>query len=305
MASAHRSASSTTSAPVPHIFAENDRDLYFAMGFTMARHRLWQMEFSTMAAAGRISEIVGPAAQNYDSHQRRIGMLWGAERINSYMMQDPKAAEILQAYSEGVNAWINQLTPATLPLEYKLLDYTPSAWSPEMTAIFYMNMNQTLTSGTSSYQLSTMMSLLGRDVTEVLFPDLPPLLEPIITPGTEWPFEGSGREPGDVNFLPEFLSAATATAIGERDPSIGSNNWVVDGSKSASGAPILATDPHLTLSLPAIWYENPAQRPRHQLLRRHPARRSRRHHGIQRPHRMGQYQHRMEGVRYFRGGTQS
>lgn len=240
---------------VPHIFAENNRDLYFAMGYTMARHRLWQMEFSTMAAAGRISEIVGPAAQNYDSHQRRIGMLWGAERINSYMMQDPQSAEILQAYSDGVNAWIDQLTPAILPLEYKLLDYTPSAWSPEMTSIFYMNMNQTLTSGTSSYQLSTMMSLLGRDVTEILFPDLPPLLEPIITPETEWPFEGSGREPGDLNFLPEFLSAAAATAIGERDPSIGSNNWAVDGSKTASGAPILATDPHLTLSLPAIWYE--------------------------------------------------
>ena len=240
---------------VPHIFAENDYDLYYAMGYTMARHRLWQMEFSTMAAAGRISEIVGAVAQNYDSHQRRIGMLWGAERINEYMMQDVQSAEILQAYSDGVNAWIDQLRPSTFPLEYKLLDYAPSPWSPEMTAIFYMNMNQTLTSGTSAYQLSTMQALLGQEVTEVLFPDFPPMLEPVISKGTEWPFEAEQREPGDVNFIPQFLSDRVANAIGERDAGIGSNNWAVSGDKTASGAAMLATDPHLTLSLPAIWYE--------------------------------------------------
>ncbi|MCC5927035.1 MAG: penicillin acylase family protein [Bacteroidetes bacterium] len=240
---------------VPHIFAENDYDLYYAMGYALARHRLWQMEFSTMAAAGRISEIVGEIAQHYDSHQRRIGMTWGAERIHEYMMRDRQTAEILQAYIDGVNAWISQLRPGTLPLEYKLLDYAPSAWSPEMTAIFYMNMNQTLTSGTSSYQLSTMQALLGREITEVLFPDFPPNLEPIITSGTEWPFEAQTREPGDVNFIPEFLSETVTRAIGERDAGIGSNNWAVSGEKTASGAAMLATDPHLTLSLPAIWYE--------------------------------------------------
>ena len=244
-----------TDRGVPHIFASNDHDLYYAMGYAMAQHRLWQMEFSTMAAAGRVSEIVGATAQDYDAHQRRIGMTWGAERIHQYMMQDARTAEILQAYSEGVNAWIDQLRPATLPLEYKLLDYRPGRWSPEMTAIFYMNMNQTLTSGTSSYQMSTMKALLGREVTGLLFPDFPPLLEPIITPGTEWPFEPETREPADLDFIPEVLSADIASRMGTRDPTIGSNNWAVSGERSASGAALLATDPHLTLSLPAIWYE--------------------------------------------------
>jgi penicillin G amidase len=243
---------------VPHIFAGNDHDLYYAMGYTVARDRLWQMEFSTHAAAGRVSEIVGKTALNYDRHQRRIGMSWGAERIHDYAMQNPQTALILQAYSDGVNAWIDNLTSAMLPLEYKLLDYNPEAWNPKKTAIFYMNMNQTLTSNTNAYSMSTMKALLGPEVTAVLFPDYPPRLEPIITAGTRWEFEPVDRpRPAgdDPDFIPEFVTEEVARAIGEREPGVGSNNWAVSGNRSASGVPLLATDPHLTLSLPAIWYE--------------------------------------------------
>jgi penicillin G amidase len=243
---------------VPHIFAGNDHDLYYAMGYAVARDRLWQMEFSTHAAAGRISEIVGEVALGYDRHQRRIGMTWGAERIHEYAMRDPQSAMILQAYSDGVNAWIETLTTARLPLEYKLLDYRPEPWSPQKTAIFYMNMNQTLTSSTNAYALTTMKSLLGAEVTAVLFPDYPPHLEPIVTAGTRWDFEPVDRprpNPDDPDFIPQFISDEVARAIGQRDPGIGSNNWAVSGTRTASGAPLMATDPHLALSLPAIWYE--------------------------------------------------
>lgn len=237
---------------VPHIFAQNDHDLYMGMGYAMAQHRLWQMELSTMAAAGRVSEIVGSVALDYDRHQRRIGMGWGAEVIQEYMLQDEWTKMALEAYSKGVNAWINQLTPGTLPFEYKLLNYKPEPWTIDKTAIFYMNMNQTLTSGTNAYELSTIQSYLGRELTEILFPDFPPTLEPVITAGTEWPFEGPNREIPEGVFSPEFLSKEV---ISGRDPGVGSNNWAVSGEKTASGAAMMATDPHLTLSLPAIWYE--------------------------------------------------
>ena len=94
---------------IPHLFAENDLDLYRAQGYITAKHRLWQMEFQTFAAAGRVSEIIGPAAIEYDRGQRRKGMVFGAENALDEMLKDPVLAGRIEAYSEGVNAYIDQL----------------------------------------------------------------------------------------------------------------------------------------------------------------------------------------------------
>src|SRR5690554_2161664 len=121
---------------VPHIFASNDYDLYLAQGYVTARHRLWQMEFATHAAAGRISEIVGNQGINYDKYQRKIGMTVGAEATFEAINKDEWTKNAVIAYSDGVNAWINQLNSQNMPFEYKLLDYEPEPWSPMKTAIF-------------------------------------------------------------------------------------------------------------------------------------------------------------------------
>lgn len=238
---------------VPHIFAENDQDLYLAQGYVVARHRFWQMEFSTHAAAGRISEIVGPQALNYDRHQRKIGMVHGAENTLKAIMEDSQTREILEAYSEGVNAWINQLDDSTMPFEYKLLDYRPEAWSPMKTAIFFMNMNQTLSFRTDTYALTRLREAFGKDLIEILYPNYPEVSEPIVSNDRVWDFDVNLPQAPETEFIPNVTR--NEFDIPEPDPGIGSNNWAVSGSKTASGYPMLASDPHLTLSLPSIWYE--------------------------------------------------
>lgn len=117
---------------IPHVFAENEHDLYKAQGYLTAKHRLWQMEFQTYAAAGRLSEILGERALNYDRAERRRGMGYGAEQSIAYMAKNnPATLQYVQDYADGVNAYINQLTPAEYPVEYKLLDYQPEQWSPK------------------------------------------------------------------------------------------------------------------------------------------------------------------------------
>jgi penicillin G amidase len=238
---------------VPHIFAENDHDLYLAQGYVVARHRLWQMEFSTHAAAGRISEIIGEQALGYDRHQRKIGMTYGARNIMEAINEDETTKLLVQAYSDGVNAWINELDPKTMPFEYKLLDYSPEAWSPYKTAIFIMNMNQTLSFRTDTYALTRLRDAMGVALTQALFPDNPEIREPIISEDRVWDFTANLPEPPATAFIPRVTR--DEFGIPEADPNIGSNNWAVSGTRTASGYPLLASDPHLTLSLPSIWYE--------------------------------------------------
>lgn len=243
---------------VPHIFAKNDHDLYLAQGYITASHRLWQMEFSTHASIGRISEIVGDVAIDYDRHQRKIGMLYGAEKTHELMMSNERSRASLEAYSRGVNAWIDRLSHKTLPFEYKLLDYKPEAWTPFKTAIFYMNMNQTLTFSTSALSLTHMKAIFGEAAVNVLFPTFPVNNEPIISKNTVWDFTPIETNPPDEKFTPRIWNYDLKS---DRDPGIGSNNWAISGAKTASGAAMLSTDPHLTLSLPSIWYETQLNAP--------------------------------------------
>ncbi len=108
---------------IPHVFAQNDMDLYRAQGYVTAKHRLWQMEFQTHGAAGRISEIIGEVALNYDRQERRKGMGYGADQALKAMNEDPETAALVEAYAQGINDYINQLNTKDIPVEYKLLDY--------------------------------------------------------------------------------------------------------------------------------------------------------------------------------------
>jgi len=121
---------------IPHIFAENDHDLFLAQGYVTAKDRLWQMEFQTHFAGGRISEIVGEKGLASDQFQRRMGSVYGAEQSFEGMKQDPQAKVALEAYSDGINAYIASLSERELPLEYKLLNYKPEPWTPIKSALF-------------------------------------------------------------------------------------------------------------------------------------------------------------------------
>lgn len=238
---------------IPHVFARNDYDVYFAQGYLTARDRLWQMEFQTHAAAGRLSEIVGDKALEFDRFNRRLGMGYGAEQSIKAMMADPKSRESIDAYTAGINAWISQLKPADYPIEYKLLGYAPEPWAPIKCAYLLKQLTSTLASGADDLLMTNVLQKFGPAVTSDLYPDYPTVEDPIIPAGTKWDFATLKIPAPPQTTVP--INDPVAMAWPRHDPEIGSNNWAVGSQKSATGYPILANDPHLTLSLPSIWYQ--------------------------------------------------
>jgi penicillin amidase len=147
------------SLAIPHVFAENDEDLYFAQGYVTAMHRLWQMELQTHAAAGRVSEIVGPIGLNNDRYMRRLGMGYGAAQALQVMQADPKTRMIVEQYTNGINAYIQTLDDSNLPFEYKLLDYKPEPWTPLKCALVLMNMSRLLNIGDKDIEMTNDLTL--------------------------------------------------------------------------------------------------------------------------------------------------
>ncbi len=261
---------------VPHIFANNNYDLYYAQGYVTAYDRLWQMELQTHAAAGRVSEIIGERTIEMDRTTRRRGTVVAAKAALETMMADPASKEQLEAYSAGINAYISSLSPSTYPIEYKLLDYAPEPWEPLKSALLLKQMATTLAIGDDDAMMSNVLEKYGYATVKELFPDYPFHESPIVPVGTKWDFEPIPVPKQPAGFdkpLPKnSISQNTKTPqsptsrfhnpnseIATLDPQaekeVGSNNWAVSAQKSATGYPILANDPHLELSLPSIWYQ--------------------------------------------------
>ncbi len=245
---------------IPHVFAQNDLDLYKAQGYLTAKHRLWQMEFQTFAAAGRLSEIIGEGALNYDRQERRRGMGFGAEQTLIKMSQDEETMAIAHAYSDGVNSYINQLEPKDYPVEYKLLDYKPEAWTPKKTALLLMYMTKMLAGGDEDMENTNALRLFGKERFDLLFPDFFDNTDPIIPKETDWSFIDVPQTPTPES---EIILDSIAETINKPNPDNGSNNWAISGEKSYSGNPILANDPHLGLNLPSIWFVMQLSTPNH------------------------------------------
>lgn len=240
---------------VPHVFAKNEDDLYFTQGYLVARDRLWQMEFYTLVAAGRLTEVVGEQALELDRYHRRLGMARAANEIIEVQKNDPATWKLLTAYAEGVNAYVSQLKYKELPIEYKILGYEPEEWSPLKTILMFMNMRNTLNGRSDDFRITNVLKKYGIDTVNDLFPDYPSWESPIIPANTPWNFTPEQIKV-PANSLPtDFTSEVLSYNLPEKDPGIGSNNWAVSGAKSATGLPILANDPHLGLSLPSIWYQ--------------------------------------------------
>lgn len=245
---------------VPHIFAENDHDAAMVQGYLHAKYRLWQMEFQTHAAGGRLSEILGPGPDNIylnnDRNMRRLGMVYGAEQSLEAMKKDPLTWEIIQAYSEGVNARIDELSQKDLPLEYRLLNYTPEKWSPLKSALLLMYMSYDLTGHENDIEMTNAKSVINRAMLEAMYPAFPDSLDPIISKGTVYPQASViPVPPAGVDSLYFNYRDSSSFTYSKPDRDNGSNNWAVSGSRTASGAPILCNDPHLGVNLPALWYE--------------------------------------------------
>jgi penicillin amidase len=249
---------------VPHIYAENDADAYFMQGYLHAKFRLWQMEFQTHTAAGRLSEIMGDSIKGtnflkIDKYFRRMGLPYGAERTLKMMEMNPDTKVACDAYTSGINYYIDHLNAKDIPFEYKLLDYKPEHWSNLKSALFLKMMSWDLSGGGDHDLLMTnTKNFFGTEIYKQFFPLAVDSLSPIIPKNT--PFEKPSiavktPEHLDSTYLAPDKNAITSAPLIIPNENNGSNNWAVAGSKTKSGKPILCNDPHLGLNLPSLWYE--------------------------------------------------
>jgi penicillin G amidase len=245
---------------VPHIFAENESDAFFTQGYLHAKFRLWQMEFQTLAASGRLSEILGPgpdsAILHNDRSMRRLGMVFGAKRSLAEMEKDRITKEQLNAYTKGVNYYIEHMTQAELPLEYKLLNYLPERWSNLKTAFLLKYLSYDLTGSENDIENTNAKSYFTEEAFRKMYPIWNESSSPVIPSGTYFPrASDSVVAPLSADSLYFQWKHAVNVLTIKRDKDNGSNNWVAGGSKTLSGRPILCNDPHLGLNLPSLWYE--------------------------------------------------
>lgn len=242
---------------VPHIEAKSMEDMFMAQGFITAQHRLWQMDFQNRAASGRLSELVGEKAIEFDKFQRRFGIKEAARRSGQEMMKDEQTRLVLESYSDGINLAIRQWPQRQLPLEFKILDYEPEEWKPENPGLLLKRMAFTLSAGNDDKAMNLILEKFGKSVVDQLFPNHLYGEDPIIPRGTHWNFK-----PLPIPQVPLSLGWTDTTdeAIPvpkeklPDDEGVGSNNWSISGKKTKSGKPILANDPHLSMKLPSTWY---------------------------------------------------
>jgi len=234
---------------VPHIFAENTEDAIFTQGYLLAQNRLWQMDISTRSTSGRLCEIMGSKTLKRDQLQRRRGMVFAAKNAVENWKTTPEY-RFVEAYTNGVNAFIEQMKPTDYPIEFKILNYKPEPWTPLKTALFNKAMAETLSRGNQDIEMTNVREILGDSITNDLYPQHFPNESPIIPNEVAFDFQPQNT----FNANPP-IGLIEHKVYSKPPPQLGSNNWAVSGSKTASGYPILCNDPHLSLTLPSIWYE--------------------------------------------------
>lgn len=244
---------------IPHIIAQEEEDLYFAQGYLHAHFRLWQMDFYTRLAAGRLSEVFGKEALQKDQEQRRKGLVWAAESALKQLEKDPKTKAVLDQYTRGVNNFLSQLRFHHYPIEYKLLNYTPEPWTNLKTMLIFKLMADDLTGESNDIAHSYYKSILSNYDFEFLFPSY--LRGAIPTINKQWPTPQSKvpNAPAAMVFSEFSISDQQAflNSLNKKDglQKNGSNNWVVSREKTMFDNVLLANDPHLQLSVPSIWFE--------------------------------------------------
>ena len=283
---------------VPHLFADNLTQACFLQGYVHAADRLWQMDISTRATEGSLSEILGERTVARDRKQVRLGYRHSARAEIELCRKDfPEEYALLAAYSAGINAYIDRAPSSSLPIEYKLLGHTPLRWSPYRSALLMKGMSQSLSSRYDDVERDATRSALGGELFELLFPKHLPDEQPVVPPAIPItvstqaalpvltkpitvetdvaaplgmapspPFTAPAPAPSlrartwlterlARLFTPAGEHAQTAYTLLPEHPGNGSNNWAVNEARSNTGYPILASDPHLRLTLPSIWYE--------------------------------------------------
>lgn len=228
---------------IPHIYAETQDDLFFAQGFVAAQDRLWQMELWRRAGEGRLAEILGPGAVDRDRFARLLRYRGNMEA--EYASYAPDAKPILEAFVRGINAFIafSEASHDRLPIEFQLTGIRPEPWTPEVclnrVAAFGMTGN-----AMREVARAELAREMGTAFVDALLPAEP--FRALQVP--------TGLDLAAVDAKVLALIQAAGAPLSFTDSKDGSNNWVVDGTLSATGKPLLANDPHRTIALPSLRY---------------------------------------------------
>ncbi|MFX1514465.1 MAG: penicillin acylase family protein, partial [Promethearchaeota archaeon] len=267
---------------VPHIYAHSDWDLYYAIGYCQAQDRLWQMDILRRMYSGKVSEILGSDALDSDIYFRTLGLMKTArETLHWYQTNEPNSPWLraIEAYAAGVNYYVDHMSKDEIPYEFLLLNYEPKSpfWDPIDTLGFGGFMSFDLAhDGFRDLKLAVIQDQLGQDAIDELYPlnntygmiPIIPDFGECRPPTVESNKRQINHEKGyPLSVLQEFRNVLQWNEKLQNLPKFlkffepalklvfGSNNWVVDGTKSATGKPILAGDTHLAWFLPPIWYE--------------------------------------------------
>lgn len=252
---------------IPHVIASNMDDLVFAQGYVTAQDRLWQMDILRRHAAGDLAEILGKGLVSHDKLQRYLQLRATAE--HAIQQIDPSQRHAMEVYALGVNAFINSHR-STLPAEFRVLGYEPAPWQARDSLLIGYAMAQDLsTSFQDKLNREFVSSRLSPDLQADLYPvgswrdhppaeGMPDLKAP--TPFEEIPLDESQaflRTPEHTAELQKVVATLAPFVSHYRcaDCAAGSNNWAVSGAHTANGHSLLSNDPHLSLSIPSIWYE--------------------------------------------------
>jgi penicillin amidase len=230
---------------IPHIYAKTSADAYFALGFVHAQDRLWQMEMNRRIASGRLAEILGPNAIDTDRFLRTLGVARNAQGILANL--SPEARAMLDAYAKGVNAYLADRRDP-LPLEFYLTGAPPPAPWQAVDSIGWQTMMAWDLGGNWTQELLR-MRLSQRLSLQQINEFLPPYPGDAVMQTQDYT-----KLYKELAGTTEQLRMVAQVAPPSLIEGMGSNNWVVSGAKSETGKPLLANDPHLGLSAPALWY---------------------------------------------------
>ena len=251
---------------IPYIYASTDHDAFFGLGYVHAQDRLWEMEMQRRIGAGRLSEVLGDATVETDEFLRTLGTYRAAQAAWGSLTPDAQAG--LQAYADGVNAYLAE--NHQLPPEFVILGFKPAPWQPADSLVWAKMMAWNLgDSWGDDLFRATLAEKLGPERAAQLLPAYPkdgPIILPPDAPIPQHAAAGeqAGATPGSSGAAFAQTNSQYAallkvrnnlrTTLGLGGKHIGSNNWVVNGTRTASGKPMLANDPHLGAQIPSIWY---------------------------------------------------
>lgn len=238
---------------IPHIQAESEHDAYFALGFTHAQDRLWQMEATRRIGAGRLAEILGPSLLGTDKFMRTLGLHRRAEAIYAKAPPDLRAA--LDAYAAGVNGYLAAHKGA-LPPEFYLLRLRPEPWQPADSLVWGQLMGLRLAGDwRGELTRAALMTHLTAEQVSALLDDKGDGPVSVEEPqGRNETHHGDARPMPAPKLDPAMLASLVDLLPSWLGPTSASNSWVLAGQRTTSGKPLLANDPHLALEIPSTWY---------------------------------------------------